>query len=361
MNWFKKTFEIGHSGHQQLRSMEGLRGFAVCLVFLVHYVTLIEPWLGPGSLTMSVANVLRNVGHAGVDLFFVLSGYLIYGSLIAKPRRFGPYFRRRVQRIYPTFLAVFLGYLFLAQVFPAESKIPAGFSSAAIYIIQNLLLLPGLFKVEPLITVAWSLSYEMFYYLTIPLLITMVNLRMWRTELRIGFFIGIAGCIALYSLFDGSYMRLVMFIAGIILYETLVKKGEQEDDMGQGLVALIVGFVAILLLSEYDIHGSIRFLVLFVTFYLLCRTCFSGQGITSRVFSWTPMRWLGNMSYSYYLIHGLTLKAIFLLLAYIYAPNAVDSALFWFVLPPAFLITLLPSTVLFITIEKPYSLGCVIN
>ena len=104
--------------------MEGLRGFAVFFVFLVHYVFLIEPWLVNQSLTHQFGMYLKNMGNSGVDLFFVLSGYLIYGTLIKKERPFLPYIRRRIQRIYPTFLAVFSIYIILSFVFPIESKLP---------------------------------------------------------------------------------------------------------------------------------------------------------------------------------------------------------------------------------------------
>ena len=86
MNWIKKTFEIPHAAHKQILPMEGIRGFAVFLVFLVHYVCAIEPWLLESSSTFQVATYIRSIGNIGVDLFFVLSGYLIYGMLIKKPR-----------------------------------------------------------------------------------------------------------------------------------------------------------------------------------------------------------------------------------------------------------------------------------
>ena len=125
MAWLTQLLEIPHSGHRTLRPMEGLRGFAVFLVFLVHYVTLSAPWVDSASVTAAVAGILRNVGNAGVDLFFVLSGYLIYSNLIEKPRAFRTYLRRRVERIYPTFLAV-LSLLLLSFAFPAHSKLPQG-------------------------------------------------------------------------------------------------------------------------------------------------------------------------------------------------------------------------------------------
>jgi peptidoglycan/LPS O-acetylase OafA/YrhL len=55
--------------------MEGLRGVAVFLVFLVHYVSNVAPWTA--SDLGSVAAAVTTMGSTGVDLFFVLSGFLI--------------------------------------------------------------------------------------------------------------------------------------------------------------------------------------------------------------------------------------------------------------------------------------------
>ena len=82
MEWLTQRFELSRGGGaQNVRPMEGLRGFAVFLVFLVHYVTLVKPWMVHGSALDLFGNLLRSIGSTGVDLFFVLSGYLIYGSL----------------------------------------------------------------------------------------------------------------------------------------------------------------------------------------------------------------------------------------------------------------------------------------
>jgi peptidoglycan/LPS O-acetylase OafA/YrhL len=121
---------------------------------------------------------------SGVDLFFVLSGYLIYGAVIRKKVSHLTFFRRRVERIYPTFLCVFAIYLVLSILFPEENKIPARSLAAAIYILQNALLLPGIFHIQPIITVAWSLSYELFYYLSLPVLVMMLGMRSWRSSRR---------------------------------------------------------------------------------------------------------------------------------------------------------------------------------
>lgn len=50
LEWLRARFELSRGGAgQNIRPMEGLRGFAVFLVFLVHYANLIRPWLLPES------------------------------------------------------------------------------------------------------------------------------------------------------------------------------------------------------------------------------------------------------------------------------------------------------------------------
>lgn len=160
-------FELSRPGAApQLRAMEGLRGLAVLLVFLVHYVSLEAPWRG-GAVT-PLAAALHSMGNAGVDLFFVLSGYLIYGSLMSRQQALLPYLRRRARRIYPVYSCVFALYLLLSWALPSESRIPAAWPQAFAYLASNFLLLSGFTAAPPFISVAWSLSYEMLYYLLIP-------------------------------------------------------------------------------------------------------------------------------------------------------------------------------------------------
>ena len=68
------------------------------------------------------------------------------------------------------------------------------------------------------------------------------------------------------------------------------------------------------------------------------------------------MRWLGNMSYSYCLLHGLALNAVFLLLSNL-MPISVSVAMVPAVMALSFAITLLASAVLFLLVERPFSLS----
>ena len=254
MNWLRSTFEVSHTAHNTIRSMEGIRGFAVFLVFLVHYTTLIQPWLQHGSIAYQAAIYTHSIGNIGVDLFFVLSGYLIYGMLIKKHRPFKSYLMRRIQRIYPTFTVVFVIYLVLSGVFHSESKIPYDWEQGGIFILQNYLLMPGLFDVPAIITVAWSLSYEFFYYLLTPVLIALFSMRLWRAKFRLAFFICVSFFLFVYFTVNGGPIRLLMFVPGILLYET-IENNFVKDMPPVGLPALLIAIASVVVLKAIGLSG----------------------------------------------------------------------------------------------------------
>lgn len=352
-NWLETKLEITHGENTPLLSMEGLRGVAVFLVFWVHYSSLIDPLLSGFSVALS--QFIHSFGHLGVDLFFVLSGYLIYGSVLDKKTFFSiNYAKRRVQRIYPTFLAVFTIYIALSFLFPSESKLPSQASEIVTYIVQNLLLLPGIFDIKPIITVAWSLSYEVFYYFIIPIVIFSLKLKKWNVNQRILFWIvaSIAGLIG-WALLGGP-IRLLMFISGILLFEFYTKK--QYTIKKGGTLFFIVALVIFGFRSIYDFSYLLSIASVFILFLLLCLCAFNTQSKTYKWLTYTPLRWLGNMSYSYYLIHGLTLKVCFLVIGILLPTEYASANIYYWLWAPLFASTVLTSFVLFLVIERPLSL-----
>ena len=357
MEWLRSKFELNRGdGPNNVRSMEGMRGFAVFLVCLVHYMTLVRPWIAGQQCLLTIGWATHAVGNVGVDLFFVLSGYLIYGTLLARPQGFRRFILRRIRRIYPAFIAVFALYVILSQYIPSESKIPSG-SGGVIYLIQNLLLLPGIFPIEPMITVTWSLSYEMFYYLAIPVVIEVLNLRKRSSAWRVYLFTTASILFALYCAICSGPVRLLMFIAGILLYEVLNGYRVSSPSDIMGAVALCIGLSSTLLPVAGTSGTAVKLAILFVSFFVFCLACFRNNGTwLASAFTWTPLRWLGNMSYSYYLLHGLVLKAVFYALDSVLAPPAYGSWIFPVMLPVMFLLTLIPTAALFIWVERPLSL-----
>jgi exopolysaccharide production protein ExoZ len=350
-------------------SMEGIRGLAILLVFFVHYHTLFSPYVTQGSVTFRISQLSWGLGQSGVDLFFVLSGYLIYGAVIRRPINYLKFMERRVQRIYPTFLSVFALYLVLCVAFPTASKLPSGGWPIAKYILMNLALLPGIVPMEPLIKVAWSLSYEFFFYLTIPLLVMATSMRKWERWHRVAFFLTLAAL--RFTIAPILPIRMVMFTGGILVYEALHSEWLRArlTALGETVVTAIflASFVPIALLAIQ--HGppssaggwsgnliSLREFVMWFSFSLFVVYCLGRQGILGRVFSWTPLRWMGNMSYSYYLIHGVTLQGFKLVCQRIWPMEGGSPLLFWALLLPAIFATLVTSTLLFCFVEKPFSL-----
>src|SRR3954471_13418334 len=138
LHWVRATLELQDTGHRRMLAMEGLRGFAVFLVFLQHFgyqaLQMTEP---SGALKVMLA-VFRSYGNQGVELFFVLSGYLISGTLIARQARFLPFMRRRIQRIYPAFLVAISIYFIAVLAGPTADRIPSEPLALTWYLLSNL-------------------------------------------------------------------------------------------------------------------------------------------------------------------------------------------------------------------------------
>lgn len=334
--------------------MEGLRGLAVLLVFMVHYVSLSAPWRSGDTTLAAIANSLHAVGNAGVDLFFVLSGYLIYGSLLARPQKLHRFLLRRVQRIYPVYTCVFTLYLLLSLALPSQSRIPAPWPEALRYLASNFFLLGGLEDSPPLISVAWSLSYEMLSYLLIALLISTLHLRQRSRAWRCLFFalMGVAAAAGFASF--GGPARMLLFIAGVFVHEAMAQPATRAPGTLVATSAVIAAWTALLL--PWPLW--LKLAALCCAFFLLCRSCFQRPGnMLALALCWTPLRWLGNISYSYYLIHGLALKAGFMVLALLATPGPHGLAFFLLMLGPMLAVTLPPAVLLFLLVERPCSLA----
>ncbi len=360
-------------GQQRLKAMEGLRGIAVTLVFLVHYDSLFGDWLAPHSVGARVAEFLRTVGHSGVDLFFVLSGYLIYGAVIsARDFSYARFMQRRLRRIYPTFLCIFGTYLVLCFLLPGESKLPPLRGAAILYVLENALLLPGMFSITPLVTVAWSLSYEVFFYALIPLLVAAMGMRDWGVGARLWTFAALVAAFLLCSWMGIAHVQLAMFASGVFVYELTSARPMVREPARRRLLcwatpimtvfALPVAYLLVAAPRMFDaVHysartaSSLRTIWLFFALGTFTLAAFQPSGLLPRILSAAPLRWLGNMSYSYYLVHGLTLKAM-TIIAHRVWPSGIFPLLYWAAMPAMYACTLASALVLFASVEKHLSL-----
>lgn len=350
-------FMIKHQNHNTIESMEGLRAFAAFMVFLVHYAAQALAWVPTRTFEAEFIFYIRYFGATGVDFFFILSGYLIYGMLINKDLRLNSYIKRRLKRIYPTFLSVMFVYLILSFIFPNESKLPGGTVENTIYILQCLLLLPGVFDIKPIMSVAWTLSYEMLFYLLVPIVITALRIKRWPESRRVLFLVIIAVTGFYISLDYPTHVRMLMFVSGMLIFE-LKKNTSFHIRFNNPLLILILTF-SLMFLVRYHFSTNYKVasvVIMFFGYGTVCLLSFNKNNNLGKLFSHYMMRWFGNMSYSYYLIHGLTLKVLFLLLSLLVPADKDSTWVFYFAFFPFFIVTIVVSVFLFILIERPFSL-----
>jgi exopolysaccharide production protein ExoZ len=348
-------YELG--GQRRVPSMEGVRGLAVLLVFFVHFDAIFKRYLVDGSPGAKVSWFLGLVGNSGVDVFFVLSGYLIYGVVIRRAVSYRAFVARRAVRIYPAFLCVLAIYLALLWLASAESRMPGGWAANGLYVLANVMLLPGLLPITPIITVAWSLSYEFFFYVSIPLLVTALGLRSSARAGRVTWCLvaTAAGFLAALA-FGTHHVRLVMFVAGILLYEALASPVTLLKRRAEWIVIGAFALAVAAQGAEAEGWKVAQVLALYLGTLWLLLHVIGGDGPSSVIFRWTPLRWLGNMSYSYYLVHGLALNVLGALVRFV-VPGGHGGLWVWgILLPLSLLVTLSASTLLFAFVEKPWSL-----
>jgi peptidoglycan/LPS O-acetylase OafA/YrhL len=150
---------------RHIPALDGLRGIAILLVVVFHY------WLGwtAGPLDQFV-QFWAGAGWIGVDLFFVLSGFLITGILLASKGRAG-YFRvfyaRRVLRICPLYFIVLL---FLLLIGTSRAPWPWLFLTNVQVAFEGRQLPPG-------VDVTWSLGVEEQFYLVWPAVVLLCSRR----------------------------------------------------------------------------------------------------------------------------------------------------------------------------------------
>ena len=175
---------------RRLISLDGWRGVAILLVFVRHYflTTNAHTWWLKGLSGVASA------GWIGVDLFFVLSGFLITGILLdtrGHKRYFLNFYARRTLRIFPLYYGVLFGALALTPFLHLQWRV--GDITHFLYIDNiSVQFNPALMKVMPWLNLdaMWSLAVEEQFYLLWPAIILVI---VPRKPLRwIAAFMGVA-------------------------------------------------------------------------------------------------------------------------------------------------------------------------
>lgn len=157
--------------------LDGLRGLAIALVMLYH-TTHFGLQRGPVAVALGV---LPSVGWSGVDLFFVLSGFLITGILLrskASSTYYRAFYARRVLRIFPLYYAVLALFLIAVPRIELFSHFDFFWNPGAerqgfwywIYLSNLKLALAGAWQ-NQMLDLTWSLAIEEHFYLLWPFVV----------------------------------------------------------------------------------------------------------------------------------------------------------------------------------------------
>lgn len=289
---------------RHIAQLDALRAFAVLSVLFTHF------WTYPAATP--IINRIASFGWVGVDLFFVLSGFLITGILWEtkdRPAYFRNFYMRRALRIFPLYYAL-IGVVFIAL--PIVTTLPEQLAADRwLYVLylSNVALAAGwqLFLVD----ITWSLAIEEQFYLLWPAVVRVLTKRR-LTTVCIAIIVG--ALVARTALFDPigwrwahMFMPLRMdsfaFGAMLALWPTLERWSRPTVAFGSLALAGLV------LTGHFDVESET------VNTWGYTLTGIVSAGIISMAMDakWLKqpaLLHLGKVSYGVYLLHPLCAAAV---------------------------------------------------
>jgi len=306
---------------QRLSQMDGLRGVAMLFVFMGHFAAVWHELVHPQGAAGFFLRVVDADATFGSSFFMLLSAFFVYGSRMRARKTFREFLVGRLWRLYPLYVLITGIYLTGCFLIPHMSKIPADRHNASLFVLENLLFLPGLLPVQPLIDVAWTLSFVVYFYFVEALLAWIFQFAGVSRGRRIAL---LSACCILWIVLCATRgwweYRTGLFWVGMIVWEIVDEVSSKHAAWAVRItrpatviVALgVVGRTVLMLKSPNT--GIIPL--------TLCRTIITA--ITLSAFLWIayfgPVWWkgllssdhlrrLGAASYSFYLTHGFAIKA----------------------------------------------------
>ncbi|MFC5931960.1 acyltransferase [Cryobacterium melibiosiphilum] len=310
----------------KLDSIQVARGFAALCVVLFHAELVQGKYFA-----VEVLPVFFDRGMSGVDLFFVISGFVMVLTTRGrheKPREVGKFLWNRFFRIYPTYWAYALALVPVLIVMPSFINSSQG---GGVDIFSSFLLLPT--ETFPILLVAWTLTLEVWFYIVFGLVLFLPErwlvpvLGVWFALLVL---VNWGGPISAnpYLELPTNAMAIEFIFGGIaaLLFRTV----NRVLAVGLGVVGVAV-VVFLGTASDADLYagpGLERPLTLGLGFALIMLAFTAiehrgGIGVLSK------LTIFGDMSYSVYLCHVLVLNVIGRGWAYIVAEPSANPLVAW--------------------------------
>jgi len=319
------------SSSKRIPELDGLRGIAILLVLLCHYFSG-DQSVGFGFLAHYLLRALA-FGWSGVDLFFVLSGFLIGGILLESrnsPNYFRTFYLRRIHRIFPIYYCWILIYLLglgAVYLFKSNSGVQAAdFRSLPLYFVflQNFIYfksIPELIWLGAL----WSLAIEEQFYLCAPAVIRFVSTHhLVRVLSAIVLLAPILRLFIYVFLRDFRYLAsyalpcradaLSLGMLGAVAWQKPAFRlflQNRPNIMRRALMFLLAMVVVLLywfLRPAGIVVSTIGYSVLALFYLCLLLYVLSySQSWLARYTRLKPLRAFGTVSYCLYIIHAATL------------------------------------------------------
>jgi peptidoglycan/LPS O-acetylase OafA/YrhL len=309
------------SANSRFRSLDGLRGLAIAFILLYHYIQNLLYASPPGSIG-SRLRVLLSYCWSGVDLFFVLYGFLIGGIILDKHSEKNFLYNfclRRLARILPVYLLLLSAYIIIRPFLEGH----AGFDwlytptipfSSYFYFSQNYFYALNNSWGGNFLSVTWSLAVEEQFYLILPLLFILLGrnfatyvtvaciftapiLRIWSNggmisyvsmphrmdALLLGVFIAVIYRNERLSFFLRSHSNFLPFLALIFISGIAVNHFRNQMGQLQGSWVALMYCVILIMCLTYN------------------------ESWFQRIMCSTTLTTLGKYSYGIYMYHQLIL------------------------------------------------------
>jgi len=332
--------------------IDGLRALAVISVVLFHaQISLLHTSLFPG-------------GFIGVDIFFVISGYLITKIILSKlfvgSFSFINFYERRIRRIMPMLLVVIL----VSFPFAFNYLLVQDFILYSESILASLFFISNFFFYFESIGYAqeasnpflhtWSLGIEEQFYIFFPILLLVIY-KFFRNLILI-FLLSILLVSLLYAQhtsinnfdlsFYSTFSRIWELLMGSILAYIVLKYGEPKNNLNKEIFP-IIGFALIIysvvFFNTNTIHPGLLTLIPTVGTCLIIAFS-SKKDLVGKILNFKPLIGVGLISYSLYLWHVPIFYFGHILIE---APNSYDKFI-WILLASIL------SIVSYFVIEKPF-------
>ncbi|MBE9399139.1 acyltransferase [Pontibacterium sp. N1Y112] len=333
--------------HPTIHSIQYLRAVAALMVVFHHLIIQVDVY---EAVLHSIS-----VGAAGVDVFFVISGFVIWFVTYNKNMGAAEFFTKRVIRVVPIYWLITLVIAGAATAAPHLFKTTqfelTQLLQSLLFIPHYSLGLPG--NVYPILVPGWTLNYEMFFYLVFGCLLVVPRQALLILLVAFIALVGAGFVMEPQNAILKTYTSglLLEFVAGVFIAKAYTDGKLRRLPPLFGMVLLVLGTIGLLLTAEVNPFGPLRALYWGVPGVLMVLGVVIVE-VNGRMFKSRALHLLGDASYSIYLTHILALGVYRMLWSKLVTPEATLLQMSAFVVG-GLLVTIVGGLIFHIVVEKP--------